>query len=103
MVSAGVSYVLTLVDGALILCAALGGAGVSTLGGSGSPESFDVDLCSNLGGALGFPGGFEKELHVVLGLPTVFLQFLQIMPYYLDVGMAPLSLQKPERRDQQKK
>ena len=53
MVGAGVLCLPTLGYGELILCATLGGAGVSTLGGAELPELSNGDVCSNLGGALG--------------------------------------------------
>ena len=86
----------------MILCTTIGGAGVSTLVGSVSPELCAGDVCSTLGVALGFSGGLETGLHVVLGLTTVFPQLLQIFSHNWDVTMSPLSLQQPERCNQQK-
>ena len=53
MVGTGVLGVTTLGYGAVILCATLGGAGVSTLGGSGLINLCVGDICTTLVGAPG--------------------------------------------------
>ena len=51
MVGAGVSSVPTLGVGELIICATLGGVGVSTLGGDIYPTLCDGYVCTTLGGS----------------------------------------------------
>ena len=48
MIRAGVFIVTTIGDGAVILRATLGDAGVSTLGGDGSLTLFSRDVCTSL-------------------------------------------------------
>ena len=57
MVGEGVLCVPTLVNGALIIFNTIGGAGVSTLGGSVSRTFHVGDVCTTLGGA---PGLFRQ-------------------------------------------
>ena len=47
-------------------------------------------------------GGLETRLKFVLELPTVFPQFMRMVPQDLDVVIPMLSLKQPERCDQQK-
>ena len=51
MVGEGVLCVTNLLEGTLILCAILGGTGLSTLGGAGYPSLCVADVCYTLGGA----------------------------------------------------
>ena len=61
MVCAGFLIVPTLGYGALILRYALGGAGVSTLGGAGSPTIHAGDVCTTLGVATFFQVGLKHD------------------------------------------
>ena len=58
VVGSGILYVPTLGDGALILCATLGGERVSTLGGAVSPALCSRDVCYTL---VVSPGLFRRS------------------------------------------
>ena len=76
MVGADIWRLPILGDGAVILHVTIGGTGVSTLGGDGSPTFCAVDVCITLVCVPCFSGGLLTWLQVVLGPTTGFHQFL---------------------------